>query len=117
MISLRVTEIAVAEGHSPPLSEKRLARNCWPQAFFHCHNATELFPFLHSNRSGKAHGLINARQRGYHRAARSRGLHDQPLRMVSAIAITDCCVLRIEKAVMLKALHGQHSFSDLFARI
>jgi CRP/FNR family transcriptional regulator, cyclic AMP receptor protein len=39
---------------------------------------------------------------------------DQPLRMASAIAITDCCVLRIEKATMLKVLHGEHSFSDLF---
>ncbi len=44
MISLRVTEIAVAKDHSSPLSEKRMARNCWPQALFHCHKATELFP-------------------------------------------------------------------------
>jgi CRP/FNR family cyclic AMP-dependent transcriptional regulator len=39
---------------------------------------------------------------------------DQPLRMASAIAITDCCVLRIEKESMLKVLHSEHSFSDLF---
>jgi CRP/FNR family cyclic AMP-dependent transcriptional regulator len=39
---------------------------------------------------------------------------DQPLRMSSAKTITDCSVLRIEKAVMLKVLHAEHAFSDLF---
>lgn len=39
---------------------------------------------------------------------------DQPLRVASATAITDCCVLRIEKEAMLRVLHGEHSFSDLF---
>jgi len=39
---------------------------------------------------------------------------DQPLNVASATAITDCCVLRIEKEAMLKVLHGEHAFSDLF---
>ena len=39
---------------------------------------------------------------------------DQPLRTASAIAITDCCALRIEKGAMLNVLHRQHEFSDLF---
>lgn len=39
---------------------------------------------------------------------------DQPLNAGSATAITDCCVLRIEKEAMLKVLHGEHAFSDLF---
>jgi CRP/FNR family cyclic AMP-dependent transcriptional regulator len=39
---------------------------------------------------------------------------DQPLRTVSATAITDCFTLRIEKDAMLKVLHQQHEFSDLF---
>ena len=39
---------------------------------------------------------------------------DQPLNAASATAITDCCVLRIEKEAMLKVLHGEHAFSDLF---
>ncbi len=38
----------------------------------------------------------------------------QPLRMASATAIADCCVLRIEKEAMLRVLHVEHSFSDLF---
>lgn len=38
---------------------------------------------------------------------------DQPLRTTFATAITDCCVLRIEREVMLKALHREHAFSDL----
>src|ERR1700716_673788 len=39
---------------------------------------------------------------------------DRLVRMSSATTITDCCVLRIEKQAMLKVLHGEHSFSDLF---
>jgi len=39
---------------------------------------------------------------------------DQPLRVASATAITDCCVLRIEREAMLKILHREHAFSDLF---
>jgi CRP-like cAMP-binding protein len=38
---------------------------------------------------------------------------DQPLRITSAIAITNCSVLRIQKKVMLDVLHTEHSFSDL----
>jgi CRP/FNR family transcriptional regulator, cyclic AMP receptor protein len=39
---------------------------------------------------------------------------DQPLHMISAIAITHCCVLRIEKGQLLRTLHDEHEFSDLF---
>jgi CRP/FNR family cyclic AMP-dependent transcriptional regulator len=39
---------------------------------------------------------------------------DQPLRMSSAIAITDCRLLKIEREAMLQVLHGEHAFSDLF---
>jgi len=39
---------------------------------------------------------------------------DQPLRVASATAITDCFVLRIEKDAMLNTLHREHAFSDLF---
>ncbi len=39
---------------------------------------------------------------------------DQPTRTVSATAITDCFVLRIEKGAMLNVLHREHVFSDLF---
>jgi CRP/FNR family transcriptional regulator, cyclic AMP receptor protein len=38
----------------------------------------------------------------------------QPLRMSSATTITDCWILRIQKKAMLKVLHGEHAFSDLF---
>jgi CRP/FNR family cyclic AMP-dependent transcriptional regulator len=38
----------------------------------------------------------------------------RPFRMSSALAITDCRILRIEKEAMLKVLHGEHAFSDLF---
>jgi CRP/FNR family transcriptional regulator, cyclic AMP receptor protein len=39
---------------------------------------------------------------------------DQPLRMSSASPLTDCRILRIEKTTMLKVLHREHAFSDLF---
>jgi CRP/FNR family cyclic AMP-dependent transcriptional regulator len=42
------------------------------------------------------------------------GLAGQPLRMGSAIAMTDCELLRIEKKAMMLALHREHTFSDLF---
>jgi CRP/FNR family transcriptional regulator, cyclic AMP receptor protein len=38
---------------------------------------------------------------------------DQPLRVASAIATTDCLVSRIEKDAMLDVLHREHAFSDL----
>jgi CRP-like cAMP-binding protein len=41
-------------------------------------------------------------------------LAGQVLRMGSAAAMTDCEVLRIEKKSMMKALHREHAFSDLF---
>ncbi|MGA9902553.1 MAG: Crp/Fnr family transcriptional regulator, partial [Terriglobales bacterium] len=40
--------------------------------------------------------------------------HDQPLRLASATTITPCCVLKIDKAQMLRTLHEEHKFSDLF---
>jgi CRP/FNR family transcriptional regulator, cyclic AMP receptor protein len=39
---------------------------------------------------------------------------DQPLRMATATALTDCDVLKIEKPEMLRTLHKEHGFSDLF---
>lgn len=38
----------------------------------------------------------------------------QPFRMGSAIALTDCAVLRLEKKAMMRALHREHELSDLF---
>jgi CRP/FNR family cyclic AMP-dependent transcriptional regulator len=41
-------------------------------------------------------------------------LAGQPLRMLTATAMTDCAVLRIDKKAMIQALHREHEFSDLF---
>jgi CRP/FNR family transcriptional regulator, cyclic AMP receptor protein len=38
----------------------------------------------------------------------------QALRMMTASAITDCTLLRIEKAAMVAALHKRHDFSEFF---
>jgi CRP/FNR family cyclic AMP-dependent transcriptional regulator len=38
----------------------------------------------------------------------------QPIRMATAVAISDCSALRIEKGSMMRALHQQHTFSELF---
>ncbi len=41
-------------------------------------------------------------------------LAGQPLRMGSAVAMTDCELLRIDKKAMMEALHREHAFSDVF---
>jgi len=38
----------------------------------------------------------------------------QPLRVASAVALTECFALRIERDAMLHVLHREHAFSDLF---
>jgi CRP/FNR family transcriptional regulator, cyclic AMP receptor protein len=39
---------------------------------------------------------------------------DQPVYMTTAVATTECCALKIEKKEMLRTLHEEHQFSDLF---
>ena len=39
---------------------------------------------------------------------------DQPLRLATATAVTDCSILKIEKAQMLRTLHEENAFSDMF---
>jgi CRP/FNR family cyclic AMP-dependent transcriptional regulator len=41
-------------------------------------------------------------------------LAGQLLRMGSAVAMSDCELLRVEKKAMLDALHREHAFSDMF---
>jgi CRP/FNR family transcriptional regulator, cyclic AMP receptor protein len=41
-------------------------------------------------------------------------LAGQPLRISTAIAVTDCSLYRIEKPLMVRLLHEQHSISELF---
>ena len=41
-------------------------------------------------------------------------LAGQAVRMGSATAMTDCAVLRIDKKAMMRALHREHTFSDMF---
>ena len=39
---------------------------------------------------------------------------DQPIRLVTATAITECSLLKIDKSRMLRTLHDEHEFSDMF---
>ncbi len=41
-------------------------------------------------------------------------LAGQPLRMASAIAMSECSVMKVEKAVVLRLLHEEPSFTELF---
>src|SRR6202162_557157 len=41
-------------------------------------------------------------------------LTGQPLRLCTAIAMTDCSVMRIDKKSMMEVLHREHAFSDMF---
>jgi CRP/FNR family cyclic AMP-dependent transcriptional regulator len=38
----------------------------------------------------------------------------QPLRMATAIAISDCSLVRLEKAAMIRVLHNEPAFSEMF---
>jgi CRP/FNR family transcriptional regulator, cyclic AMP receptor protein len=38
----------------------------------------------------------------------------QPLRMATATAISDCSIVRLEKAAMLRVLHEEPAFSEMF---
>ena len=42
------------------------------------------------------------------------GLAGQPLRIGSATAMTDCELMRIDKKIMMLALHRRHALSDMF---
>jgi len=41
-------------------------------------------------------------------------LAGQPLRISTAIAVTDCTLYRIEKSLMVRMLHEQHGIAELF---
>jgi len=41
-------------------------------------------------------------------------LAGQPLRIATAIAVTDCTLYRIEKSLMVRLLHEQHGISEMF---
>ena len=41
-------------------------------------------------------------------------LAGQSVRMGSAVAMTDCQLLRIDKKAMMEAVHREHAFSDMF---
>jgi CRP/FNR family transcriptional regulator, cyclic AMP receptor protein len=43
-------------------------------------------------------------------------LAGQPLRMVSATAISECSIMRLEKAVVIPLLHNELAFSELLLR-
>src|SRR5512132_1878466 len=38
----------------------------------------------------------------------------QPLRMATATAISDCSIIRLEKAAMIIVLHDEPTFSEMF---
>jgi CRP-like cAMP-binding protein len=42
------------------------------------------------------------------------GLAGQPLRMGTAIAMTDCELMRVDQKAMMLALHREHTLSDMF---
>ena len=41
-------------------------------------------------------------------------LTGQPLRLATATAMTDCEIMRVEKAVMVRVLHEEPAFSEMF---
>src|SRR2546422_1288712 len=48
-------------------------------------------------------------------SARGKGsLAGQPLRMATATSMTECSILRVNKETMIRTLHDEHAFSELF---
>ncbi len=43
-----------------------------------------------------------------------RSTTGQPLRMYSAVAMSDCTVMRIDKKSMMEVIHRERAFSDMF---
>src|SRR6202035_5534589 len=41
-------------------------------------------------------------------------LTGQPVRLCSAVAMTDCSIMKIDKKSMTDVLHQEHAFSDMF---
>ena len=41
-------------------------------------------------------------------------LNGQPLRLATVTAMTDCSIMRLEKAAMVRVLHEEPKFADLF---
>ena len=41
-------------------------------------------------------------------------LTGQPLRMVTAVAMTECEIVRLEKEAMIRVLHDEPAFSEMF---
>src|SRR5207249_12234855 len=41
-------------------------------------------------------------------------LAGQPLRMATATAMTECAILRVQKETMIRTLHDEHAFLELF---
>ena len=48
------------------------------------------------------------------RERESRCLTGQRLRLATATAITDCEIMRLEKATMIRVLHEEPAFSEVF---
>jgi CRP/FNR family cyclic AMP-dependent transcriptional regulator len=44
------------------------------------------------------------------------GLAGQPLRMATAVAMTDCTIDKIERSLMARMLHERHDVSELFVK-
>jgi CRP/FNR family transcriptional regulator, cyclic AMP receptor protein len=41
-------------------------------------------------------------------------LNGQPLRLATAVAMTDCEVMRVERATMIRVLHAEPAFAEMF---
>ena len=44
-------------------------------------------------------------------------LTGQPVRLATATAMTECEIMRLEKATMIRVLHEEPAFSEMFSRI
>ncbi len=92
------------------------------EALFSQGNAADL-RVLYPDRTGETHRSFEERERSYDYAALCRSIYGRGidcrsvgLRMATATAISACVVLKIEREEMIRVLHEEHAFSDLFLK-
>ena len=108
----RVFLATIGEGRQIVLAAKKqviYAQGAACNGVFHIQEGKVRLTVVAKNGKGATLGILNPGD-----FFGEGGLAGQSQRMGSAIALTDCALLRIEKKAMMLALHKERAFTDLF---
>ena len=104
--------VTIGEGRTIVAAQKKqtiFTQGDWADAVFYIQKGKVRLTVL--SKTGKEATIGIVGERNFFGEGTLAG---QLLRMGSAVALTDCDLLRVEKKAMLDALHREHAFSDLF---